>query len=282
MGIYDRDYYQEEERGRWGGFSARGGRSMVVSLILLNVAVYVCELLGGDQVADTLALHSDVFQRPWLVWQFITYGFVHDPHDLTHIIFNMVGLYVFGTDVEAVYGKAEFLRVYFTSIVVAGLAWAITAAAGGGLQQLVGASGGVMCLMILFVLHFPRRLLYIWGIIPVPAWALGTIFVLFDIFGLGSGDLVAHVAHLAGIVFGAIYFRTGINLGRLLPSKFSPKSFRWKPRLKVHNPDDEVRDLNRQVDQILEKISREGEASLSKSERKTLAEASRRYQRRRE
>ncbi|MGD9720039.1 MAG: rhomboid family intramembrane serine protease [Pirellulales bacterium] len=283
MGLYDRDYYQEEERARYGGGGFAGGRTIVVNLILINAAVFVAELFD-PRVSEILSLKPDVFQRPWLFWQLLTYGFVHDPTHITHILFNMIGLWVFGSDVETVYGKAEFLRIYLTAVIVAGLAWALTTAATGG-GPLLGASGGIMCLMMLFVMHFPRRLLYIWGVIPVPAWVLGTLFVLVDVLSIGNNDLVAHVAHLAGAAFGFIYFRTGWNLGRLTSGRFSLsswRSFRLKPRLRVHKPEDEAVDLNRQVDRILEKISREGESSLTKSERRTLEDASRRYQRKRQ
>jgi membrane associated rhomboid family serine protease len=283
MGIYDRDYYQEEEKRRWGGGSRiGGGRSMVINLILLNVAIYIADLVFDNKISSAFSLKSDLFRQPWLCWQLVTYGFVHDPHDIRHILFNMFGLWIFGTSVEDVYGKAEFLRIYLVSIVLCGLAWLAFTATAAGPASLVGASGGIMCVMILFVLHFPRRMLYIWGVLPVPAWGIATLYVVFDIMGLGSDSGVAHVAHLAGVAFGFIYFRAGWNLGRLVPSRLSPGSLRRKPRLRVHEPRDDSADLNRKVDQILEKVGREGEASLTKSERRTLEEASRRYQRRRE
>jgi hypothetical protein len=100
-----------------------------------------------------------------------------------------------------------------------------------------------------------------------------------------SANGVANVAHLGGAAFGFVYFRSHINLGRLMPRKLSDISgslFRLRPKLRIHDPADEVVDLNRQVDEILEKISREGEASLTKKERRTLEDASRRYQRRRQ
>jgi hypothetical protein len=87
---------------------------------------------------------------------------------------------------------------------------------------------------------------------------------------------------LGGAVFGFIYYRTGLNLGRLIPRRLSMGAFRWRPKLRIHDPEEAGKDLNQQVDRILEKISRQGEASLTKSERRTLEEASRRYQRRRQ
>jgi membrane associated rhomboid family serine protease len=284
MGIYDRDYYQEEERG--SHFGGVGGRSMVVNLILLNAAIYVADLIFEQRISNALSLRPDLFERPWLAWQLVTYGFVHAPDDITHILFNMFFLWFFGSEVEVVYGKAEFLRIYLSAIVIAGLAWSLFvltpmgAAEGGG--PLLGASGGIMALMILFVLHFPRRLIHIWGILPVPAWAIGTLYVVGDVFGVGSDDLVAHTAHLGGVVYGFVYYRTGLNLGRLVPRRLSLSSLRWRPKLRIHDPDAASSDLEQQVDRILKKISEQGETSLTKRERRTLEEASRRYQRRRQ
>ena len=289
MGLYDRNYYREEERGAW-----LGSRTLVVNLILVNAALYVADLLFDHRLSDAFGLHSNLLEKPWHFYQLLTYGFFHDPHDLTHILFNMFFLWMFGTDVESIYGRGEFLRIYLVSIVVAGLAWVIfTAAASqvpaealgiiGSGPPLVGASGGIMALMAIFVLHFPRRIFYIWGILPLPAWAVGGLYLLADLLGLADGtDHVAHIAHLGGAAFGAVYFQSGINLGRFVPNRLSSSMFRFRPKLRIHDPEEDARDLSQKVDQILEKISQHGEASLTRQERRTLEEASRRYQRRRQ
>jgi membrane associated rhomboid family serine protease len=279
MGISDRPYYRDDEQGTW-----LGHRSMVINLILLNVAVFVAQLLFGNDFTNRLSLHADLFREPWNFYQLLTYGFLHDPENLTHILFNMLGLWIFGTDLEGIYGRAEILRIYLATIVVAGLVWVIVATVGqGGPGVLLGASGGVMGMMILYVLHFPRRTLLIWGILPVPAWALGVVYVAMDLLGAASPtDNVAHVAHLSGVAFGFVYFKSGWNLGRLIPQRLSGSMFRFRPKLRIHDPEEASRDLSNQVDAILEKISQQGEASLTKKERRTLEEASRRYQRKRQ
>jgi membrane associated rhomboid family serine protease len=279
MGIQDRTYYRGDEGGAW-----LGNRSMVVNLILLNVAVFAAQLLLGFAFTKALSLQSSLFQEPWHVYQLLTYGFVHDPDKIMHILGNMFFLWMFGTDLEQIYGRAELLRLYLATIFVAGLVWVGVAAFNqGGPSELLGASGGVMGLMILFVLHFPRRLFYIWGIIPLPAWGLGAIYVAMDLFGAAHPtDNVAHVAHLSGVAFGFLYYRAGWNLGRMIPRRLSTAMFRLRPRLRIHDPEEASRDLNDQVDAILEKISQQGEASLTKKERRTLEDASKRYQRRRQ
>ncbi len=281
MGLYDRSYYGEERRGIWQA----GGRSMVVNLIIANVVIYVADLLSDMQLAPWLGLDSDWYREPWLFWQPLSYGFVH-ARDLRHILFNMFFLWWFGSGLEAIYGRAELLRIYLVAIVVAGLTWVgVQALRGSPPALLVGASGGVMGLMILYVFHFPRQIIYIWGILPIPAWAFAGFYVLIDVMGAtqSQGD-VANVAHLAGAAFGFLYFQSGRRLGGLIPTRLSDlgQLLRFRPRLRVHQPRDDERDTaDDDVDAILEKISREGEASLTKRERRTLEEASRRYQRRR-
>jgi membrane associated rhomboid family serine protease len=280
MGIYDRPYLHDDERAnRWGG-----ARSMVVNLIIINVAIWLIDALFEGRPREWLALHSDLVQRPWLAFQLVTYGFEHSP-DIRHILFNMLGLWFFGTAIEGVYGRAEFLRIYLAAIVFAGLAWLVMALANHEQASLVGASGGVMAVVMLYVLHFPRNIIYIWGVLPIPAWALGTIYIVFDILGFlnpGSSN-VANIAHLGGALFAFIYYRTGMRLSSFVPRRLSDLRIpAFRPKLRVHDPDKDARDLNRQVDAILEKIHREGEASLTKKERKTLEEASRRYQQRRQ
>jgi membrane associated rhomboid family serine protease len=284
MGIYDRDYLRDDERP--SGWAAR---SMVINLIIVNAAVFLVNFVSEDRINPWLELDSRLFQKPWECWKLLTYGFAHA--DFLHILLNMYFLWLFGNELEGIYGRTEFLRIYLVAIVFSGLIWAgITAVSEPDkLVTVVGASGGVMAIMMLYVLHFPRRVLLIWGLIPIPAWALGGLYVLFDLAHAfqpragGDEPQVANVAHLAGAAFGFVYFRSKVNLGRFVPRRLSDlKGSLLKPKLRIHDPDREAEDLTRQVDRILEKISREGEASLTKKERQTLEEASRRYQRRRQ
>jgi rhomboid family protein len=284
MGLYDRPYYRDERGNEW-----LSGRSMVANLILLNVGVYLAQFLfdGRDaRLTEALGLHDDLLSKPWQIYQLLTYGFVHDPQSILHVAFNMFGVWLFGRDLEGIYGRAEFTRFYLAAIFVAGAIWFGVQLASGQPGLLIGASGGVMGLMILFVLHFPRRVFYIYGILPLPAWGLAILWALADVTGFlfPSGNQVANTAHLAGMGFGLIYYQTGMNLGRLIPTRLSDlKSVvRLRPRLKIHDPERDQRNLNARVDEILAKISRQGEASLTRSERRTLEEASKRYQQRRQ
>jgi membrane associated rhomboid family serine protease len=292
MGLYDRDYVREEPKG----FFLGGDRSMVVNLILINVAIFLVDVVFfGPQhrlSLEWMSVKSDLFEHPWNCWQLLTAGFAHDPNNILHVGLNMFGLWLFGRDIEVIYGKREFLRIYLTMIVVSSLAWVIAA---NLLPQrvgpMLGASGAVNGVMVLYVLHYPRRLFYFWGVFPIPAWALCTLMIGQDLLGFnrsmqGEREHVAYAAHLAGAVFAFIYYKTGWNFGRWLPSAPSWKSFSWKglkgrPKLRVHKPAAREQDLGQEVDHILEKISAQGESSLTAAERRTLEEASRRYQQKR-
>jgi membrane associated rhomboid family serine protease len=306
MGIYDREYYRDEPRrpgvGDW---------SAVTTLIVINVAIWVIDQftpnptrrLGEWLVVDSsrhwldahMQLLPDLFTHPWQAWQLLTYGFAHDPNSVMHILFNMFGLWLFGRDVEAIYGRKEFYRIYVSLLVLSGLGWVAfqMILAPDDRAPAIGASGAIMGITMIYILHYPYRMFLFMFAIPVPAWALGVIFIAWDVLG-ATGRLhlgpenVANTAHLAGAFFGFVYYRTHWTLFSLWPGRFFSGAFR-RPKYRVHRGDDdgnargggsagsEQRQLQQQVDDILAKISREGEASLTSAERRTLEEASRKY-----
>ncbi len=292
MGIYDRDYYRQERPG----FSLGLPQSAVVILIIANVAVYLIDglLAGNDHkhwVADTLLLRAGSLTQPWMWWQFLTYGFVHDYHGLSHIIFNMLGLWFFGREIEALYGRAEFLRLYLVLVVVGGVVWAVVndLILHSPGAEVMGASGAVTGVVILFALNFPRRTILFMFVLPMPAWVMGVLFVACDILGAtghSSQKDVAFSVHLAGAAFAALYYQWHWNFGKLLRGGFARPWFSSRTRLRLHQPGQETEAAEREVrekevDRILEKIHREGESSLTRKERRILESASREYQQRR-
>jgi membrane associated rhomboid family serine protease len=281
MGIYDREYYQEREPGLHFG----GSRMMVTNLVIINVAIYVMNLfVGGDDTFGTinhaLALKSNLLEEPWQCYELLTYGFAHSRTNIVHILGNMFCLWFFGRDIEPIYGRKTFLGFYLTAIILAGLIGRYAEEfLGDTLVILIGASGGVAAVIIVYIFHFPRRTLLIWGILPMPAWALGVMFLVMDFLGTFSSDSnVAHSAHLAGAAYGFLFYRTRWELGQLIPGPGWLKRFKARPQVRIHRPQEDEGTLSAEVDRILEKIGREGESSLTKKERDTLEYASRRYQ----
>ncbi len=299
MGIYDRDYYRQ---GR-SGFRLRAPRSAVGAIILLNVAVFVLEtverMASGEvrgrepAVVNLLSTHVDVdfpqhdtLLRPWMWWQFLTCGFVHDPSDIWHIIGNMLVLFFLGRDVEQWYGTREFIRLYLATLVFSSLVWAVTTRLVDPHHPsvLLGASGAVTGVVVLYALNFPKRILLLMFVLPVPAWLVGALVIAFDISGaIHRSNNVAYTAHLGGAAFALAYFNLHWNFGRLFESATAWLKGRSHPSLKVFKPEDPPSPhiVDEDVDRILEKIHREGENSLTRKERRILENASREYQRRR-
>ena len=283
MGLDSRDYYQQppSEYGFGGGPSYGGraqGRMMVTQLVIINAVVYLFEILF-DQSYFTekyLALDSGLFVTNWKLWQIITYGFVHARSDIFHILGNMFCLWFFGRDVEGIYGKRAFLTFYLSTIAIAGVLGLYTQQLiTGTAVSLLGASGGVAGVIILYCCHFPQRTLLLYFVIPVRAWVLGVIFLVYDFFGTFSDTHVAHTAHLVGAACGWIYFKTGWDLGRCLPKRKQFERFGPQRKVRLHQPKED--NMAQEVDRLLEKINREGTESLSNKERRTLDRASKQY-----
>ncbi len=279
MGIYDRDYYREQQPG----FTLKAPRTAVTTIILINVALWVVDSFIEGGLSKLMALEVGALGRPWLWWQFLTYGFAHSL-SMGHILGNMLGLFFLGREVERRYGTREFVRLYLTMIVAAGVVFAVVNTLQGNAEDtVIGASGAVVGVIVLFALNFPRQTILLFFVIPIPAWFLGVFVVLNDLLGVRD-ERVAVEAHLAGAALAFLYFQQQWNLGRFYERWFSWLKISRRPRLRIHRPDEEEPDdkLSAQVDEILEKIHREGESSLSRKERRILQNASKKYQNRRD
>ena len=227
MGLYDRPYYQEDyPRSPLAG----SGRTMTVNLIIVNVVVYAIDVFllqpSGNGLGDLFAVRSTTFKEPWTWWRFLTYGFLHDPRDAFHLIGNMLGLYFLGQSVEQHYGPKRYLRMYLTSLIFCSLVWGITELVMGSNSSLIGASGAVTTVVMLFALNFPRRTIMFMMFLPMPAWVLGVMIIVFNLFGSAGGSMsetgprVAYDVHLMGALYGYIFFRTGLGARQLAGSRW--------------------------------------------------------------
>lgn len=141
----------------------------------------------------------------FMPWQLLTYGFMHG--GLAHIAFNMFMLWMFGRELELVYGSRRFLTYYLTCVVGAGVVQLIVAALQGGIYPTVGASGGVFGLLLLFGMTFPNRMIMLlFPPIPMKAKYMVILFGVLELyFGLsGVAPGIANFAHLGGMLFGFI------------------------------------------------------------------------------
>jgi membrane associated rhomboid family serine protease len=119
MGLYDREYYREEPRGIVLG----GDMSVNTTLILINAALFIADVFSESRLSNVLGLEWDLFQHPLKFWQLLTYGFMHDPSNIWHVASNMFFLWLFGRDMETLYGKRLYLQLYLSLVVLSGLVW---------------------------------------------------------------------------------------------------------------------------------------------------------------
>jgi membrane associated rhomboid family serine protease len=282
MGFYDRDYQRGGYYGQQPGFNLGGPRTMATNLVIVNCAVYLAQLLSDNWVTIIGVLYDDWYWAPWQAYRLLTYGFLHSPNDLWHIAMNMFVLWMFGRDVEYRYGRREFLAFYLVAIVVAGLVWTIAEVPNAGTSTMLGASGGVSAMVILFAMNFPHRMVLFMFFIPMPMWVLAVLVVGIDAWNaMARPDAgVAFTAHLGGALFGFLYYQWGWRLERWVPSRDWGKRLRPKPKLRVIDPD-QVDSTDSRVDEILKKIQEQGQDSLTRGERRILEQASREYQKKR-
>ncbi len=288
MGIYDRDYYQGDSLRPLRPWD---NRSMVTMLIFANAAVYIANFLmgrnltpdspdpvGGLGLMGYLALYPESLVNPLQWYRLVSYGFAHDPKQITHILFNMLSLYFLGRNVEDKYGKWEFFRFYMVSIVVCGLVWCLMRW-GQVSGPVLGASGATTAVAMLFVYSFPQATLYLYGVLPVKAWVLGIIIIAGNLFG--SRDYVAYDVHLVGAAFASLYFFGNLSFSSLgsVVEGFQTQLKQRRRGLKVHRPDREDKPSTSkdeaESDRILEKIHREGKDSLTTREIKFMERYSR-------
>ncbi len=254
--------------------------------IIINVIVYLLLVIFGlnFRVSGSplyIYIYKFFALNPigdgFYIWQLITYMFIHDPKGIFHILFNMLMLWMFGTEVENLWGTKRFLVYYFTSGIGAGIAHLIFAPLFGQIGPVVGASGAIYGVMMAFAVMFPDRYIFLYFLIPIPARVFVAVLIAFDLLmGVFGSDGVAHFAHLGGAIVGFAYIKlmyAGFDLSDMISKVKLPKLKRRPSKNKYLLVDDEII-TQEQVDAILDKISQYGYESLTEREKKILYEAS--------
>jgi rhomboid family protein len=287
----------------FGGFSFFP--PVIKNLLIINAAVFLLQLVMqnltfGGIPADNfiirwfalMPLGSGYFE----IWQLITYQFMHG--GFFHILFNMFILWMFGIEIENLWGSKKFLIFYLTAGVIGGLFQIfLTPLLTGGLTgPTIGASGAIMGVMVAFAMLFPNRLIFLYFLIPVKVKYFIVFLILIDLFAVNGGDSVAHLAHLGGALTGLVYMlldrnasfknlfgsSSPYNSGGNISDAFKniPNPFKKKQRnvedaqyYEIKDKDDE-NISQEEIDKILDKISQSGYQKLTEKEKKILFEAS--------
>jgi membrane associated rhomboid family serine protease len=189
------------------------------ALLFANIAVYVLQSMGALPVDELALWPLGGFDSRFEPWQLVTYAFLHG--GFMHIFFNMLGLYMFGSEVERLFGSRFYAAYYFGCVVSAALCHlVITGWMGVSPHPTVGASGGVYGLLLAFGVYFPhRRVLLLFPPVPLPARVFVIAFAALELFfGVtGTAAGIAHFAHLGGMLGGWLmiqYRRSGFPFRR--------------------------------------------------------------------
>ena len=185
--------------------------SAVKSLVAANVLVFILQSLSKGALDDLFALWplQSIDGRSYFhIWQIVTYAFLHSTDNITHLLFNMLGLWMFGAEIERYVGPRRLLACYFASVVTAALSQLfIPTLFNAPPAPTIGASGGVFGLLLAYAFLFPKRkVIPLIPPIPMPAWVFATLYAGVELFLGVTGTLsgVAHFAHLGGMVGSAL------------------------------------------------------------------------------
>ncbi len=290
--------------------------SVIKNLLIINGVVFFLQLIGNNIKLASGLLVSDIIIKYFALiplegftagrmgfeqiiwnfypWQLITYQFLHG--GFTHILFNMFVLWMFGMEIENMWGGKKFIYFYLLCGVFAGLCHLIISPVFGLTgAPTIGASGAIYGLLAAFALLFPNRMIFLWFLIPVKAKYLITFLILLDIFALNDPGNVARLAHLGGALAGFIYLMmdrsTPVSLREFLgldPTRRSTSSNPFKgfgsrtkrediQEAKYYDLKDDKGEegvSQEELDRILDKISQTGYQNLTEREKKILFEIS--------
>ncbi|MDR0590006.1 MAG: rhomboid family intramembrane serine protease [Spirochaetaceae bacterium] len=196
-----------------------------ITLFLIGITILVFlaqQLFARQYLSEYLAMIPLAVVINGWVWQFVTYMFAHG--GLTHLLFNMLALFIFGSQVERRIGSREFLLYYLLTGILAGVfSFGVYWFTGAYRIHLVGASGAIFAVQLAYATFFPDAVIFIWGILPMRAPIMVLAFTLLELFSsfFDHRSGIAHFTHLAGFGFGWIYFlvRFGINPWKALTSR---------------------------------------------------------------
>jgi membrane associated rhomboid family serine protease len=198
------------------------------ALIWTNVVVFVITLPSAAAPLTRLfgLAPVDVFER-FRIWQPVTYMFLHG--GVWHILFNMLALWMFGTELERIWGSRFFLKYYFITGIGAAATMLLLGLFSSSVYyaETIGASGAIYGVLLAYALYFPNRPIFLYFVFPIPAkyfvLILGAISFL-SVSDSTSG--VAHGAHLGGLVVGYLYLK-GLRLRRHEVSPMAELKYRY-------------------------------------------------------
>lgn len=178
---------------------------VIKNLMIIMGAVFLLQMLVSGWIELYFGLIPILVWRKYFLWQLLTYMFLHG--GFSHILFNLLALWMFGGELENYWGSKKFLRFFLFCGIGAGICTVLFTPEIYQRIPVIGASGAIYGLLLAFGWLFPNRLIYIYFLFPIPAKYFVIIFGLIEFFSSigGAGGGVSHLTHLGGLIFGFFY-----------------------------------------------------------------------------
>jgi membrane associated rhomboid family serine protease len=240
-------------------------------LVSINFGIFLLQTIARTEgmFFPLFGLVPKLVWSEFMLWQPFTYLFFHG--SIWHVLINMFVLWMFGSELERLWGKKHFLKFYFVTGVGAGLVTMIFGL--NSMTPIVGASGAVYGVLLAYGLTYPNRTVYLYGIIPIKSlWFVIGIGVIAFMSSFDNVSQISHLTHLSGMLIGYLMLKR--------PVRFNDLWFTIRKRTleyKIKHEEKKVsqhQEIEREIDSILDKINREGFDSLTSEEHDRLYKGS--------
>ena len=241
-------------------------------LVSVNFGIFVLQTLSNSE-SLFFPLFGLVPKMVWsglMIWQPFTYLFFHG--GIWHVLINMFVLWMFGSELERLWGKSHFLKFYFVTGVGSGLLTMLFSLQ--SITPIVGASGAVYGVLLAYGLTYPNRQIYLYGIIPIKSiWFVIGIGMIAFMSSFNNISQVSHITHLSGMLIGYLMLKRPVEW-RLLWFSIRKRTLEYRV-VQEEKKATHRQKIEQDIDIILDKINREGFDSLSQKEQDNLYKNSR-------
>lgn len=245
--------------------------SAIKILVSINFLIFLLQSVSKSEglFFPLFGLVPKLVWSELMIWQPVTYIFFHG--GIWHVLINMFVLWMFGSELERLWGKSHFLRFYFYTGIGSGLITLLFNYQ--SITPIVGASGSVYGVLLAYGLTYPNRKVYLYGLIPIKSlWFVIGIGLIAFISSFNNTSQVSHITHISGMLIAYMLIKKPIYLNEII--------FNIRKRIleyQVYNKEKKViqhRQLEKEINRILDKINSQGFDKLSEEEQHRLYKGS--------
>ena len=245
--------------------------SAIKILVSINFLIFLLQSVSKSEglFFPLFGLVPKLVWSELMIWQPVTYIFFHG--GIWHVLINMFVLWMFGSELERLWGKSHFLRFYFYTGIGSGLITLLFNYQ--SITPIVGASGSVYGVLLAYGLTYPNRKVYLYGLIPIKSlWFVIGIGLIAFISSFNNVSQVSHITHISGMFIAYMLIKKPIYLDEII--------FKIRKRIleyQVYNKEKKVtqhRQLEKEINRILDKINSQGFDKLSEEEQHQLYKGS--------